>query len=394
MRALLLDAGDGAAALGAARALHAAGWTVGLGTPVRALLHRSRAVAAQHRVPWPASGTSRAMAAIDAAVEGSGYDVVLPCGDDWVALLDDPDAPRAWSPYRRGGAARRCLDKLEVARAATAVGLRTPRTVPADDAALARWQGPAVVKARSHWLPDHADPSRRLEAVRVRRAADARSFVDSAVAAGGAAVLQEPVDGRLVAVVGLVRHGRFVQVAQQRADLVWPQPMGITARARTVPPDPTLVRRAGALAGELGYEGLLQVQVLEPTDGSPPLVIDCNPRCYGSISLAGAAGLDMVAAWASWAATGREPRQAQARAGVGYVWTEGALRATLAARRVRPDDAPPASSRLLRLLRLLPDLVTSTHPRWTLRDPLPAVLTWLGLAGRLVRRLVGGTREQ
>lgn len=380
MRALLLDAGDGQAAAGAARALHRAGWAVGLGAPTTAPLARSRAVSRQHRVPWPAMGPERALTAIDTAVRQHAYDVVLPCGDDWVALLDGVGGERPWSPFRRrAGAAQRCLDKLDVAMAAAAVDLRAPRTIPADERALAAWDGPLVVKARSHWLPEHDDPRHRLEARRVARAEQARPLVEAAAAAGGSAVLQEPVDGQLGAIVGLVVDGRFVQVAQQRADLVWPQPTGITARARTVPLDHRLVERAGALAGHLGYEGMLQVEVLHPTDGSDPVVIDCNPRCYGSLALAEAAGLELTAAWADWAATGAVPRAREARVGVTYLWTEGALRAALAA------SAPTVAG-------VLRDVGRSVHPTWDVRDPVPALVLAVQLAGRALRRLAGGRR--
>lgn len=380
MRALLLDAGDGQAAISAARALDAAGWEVGIGAPGPTPLRRSRAVQWSHQVPWPATGAEGALAAVDAAVRLRGYAVVLPCGDDWVALLDGSGdgADRAWrSPYRMPGTARRCLDKLEVARAATAVGLRTPHTVAADAAAIAAWQGPVVVKARSHWLPDDDDPRHRLEARLLQDPADARPFAAAAAAAGGEAVLQEPVRGDLGGVVGLVHDGRFVRVAQQRADLVWPQPTGVTARATTCPLDADLVERAAALVGELGHEGLVQVEVLHPHDGSNPLVIDINPRCYGSLALAEAAGLGLTAAWARWAVTGERPTPRAAAVATRYVWTEGALRATRATR-----SAP--------LARVLRDAATATHPTWDVRDPVPALTLAGRLAGRAVRALARG----
>jgi predicted ATP-grasp superfamily ATP-dependent carboligase len=330
----------------------------------------------------PASGPTAALSAVDAAVDAVGYDLVLPCGDDWVALLDDPDQPRWWSPYPATGAARRCLDKLEVARAAEVVGLATPRTVLADATALATWQGPAVVKTRSHWLPDQTAPH-RLEAQRVALAAAARPFVVEAAAAGGAAVLQEPVTGRLGAVTGLVIDGEFVLASQQLADLTWPQPMGITAHARTVEPEPDLVARCGALAAELGYEGLLQVQFLHPVGGAVPHVIDCNPRCYGSLGLAESAGLSLVAAWADWAVEGTSPAPATARAGVRYLWTEGAVRAVAA--RSNAGHAGQTTS----LPSLLKELPRAVHPRWAARDPLPALLVWASLLGRLLRRGLG-----
>lgn len=379
MRALLLDAGDGQAAAAAARSLAEAGWTVGLGAPRRGGLRTSRTIRATHAVPWPATGVDAALRAVEAAVADRGYDVVLPCGDDWVALLDRETTVPWQVAGTVGGAPRRCLDKVELARAAAAVGLRSPRTVPLDEASAAAWEGPAVVKARSHWLPDHDDPRERLEARFVRSATEALDFAADAAAAGGGAVLQEPVAGSLGAVVGLVQGGRFVRVAQQRADLVWPQPAGITARAETVAPDASLVERTGELADDLGYEGLVQVEFLHPRDGGEPLVIDCNPRCYGSLALAEAAGLGLVPAWGRWVATDEVPRPRAARVGVRYVWTEGAVRAALAA----DEGERPSAVGLVR------DLATATHPTWRGRDPLPGLLQWVRLGLRVLRR---GTR--
>ena len=53
-------------------------------------------------------------------------------------------------PYAAHEIVERSFDKLAFTRAAQTAGLAVPRTEEADEAALAAWDGPVVVKARLH----------------------------------------------------------------------------------------------------------------------------------------------------------------------------------------------------------------------------------------------------
>lgn len=157
--------------------------------------------------------------------------------------------------------------------------------------------------------------------------------------AGVEPLLQEVVDGELIALTLLVDRGRPVARVQQRAGAVWPRPAGVSARAVTVPVDETLAGPLTDLLAGLSWSGLAQAQFLAGPDG--PVLIDVNPRYYGSMALAAAAGTDLPGLWAALA-TGRPVQPVgDAAAGVRYTWLEGDLRRALAERRggLRSDVA-------------------------------------------------------
>jgi len=83
---------------------------------------------------------------------------------------------------------------------------------------------------------------------------------------------------------------------QQVALSLFPWPCGGSAVARTMPVDHSLLPRVTQLLAATGWEGVVQLQWLAVDD--EPRLIDVNPRIYGSLALANAAGSPIVAIWA------------------------------------------------------------------------------------------------
>lgn len=378
MRALIVTSPAARSALAGARGLADAGWRVDVAAPARApVLAASRAVATTHVVPWPEDGLAPFGERVARVARACGSAVVLAAGDDWMmGLAAVRDVVPASVAHPGRPQVDRLLDKLQLAGLADAVGLPSPATRRASEAALANVRGPVVVKARQHWLPGHTGTGGRLEAGLADSEAQARDLSEAMRAAGGDPLLQAQVEGALMAVSGVTDGVDVTGVVQQVALATWPEPIGVSCRAVTVAPEPWLVDRIRDLLGELGWWGVFEAQFLVPEGGMPHL-IDLNGRLYGSISLAVAAGANLPAASASMAIDGVLPEVPSGRPGVRYLWVEGELRRLLARRGRTGGTAwidPPARR--------------GWHPSVVrLRDPGPGLVHAADLGRRALRQL-------
>ena len=364
MRALIVDTRDTRASLAALRALSAAGWFVGVAVADEAaLVARSRFARARHRVPPPEDGVDAFVEALNDAARG--YEVVFAATDAEILLLSrERDRIGARVPFPTDEVMLRAIDKVELAQAATEVGIRSPAT----STSIPELAGPLIVKERLHGTPaadgslTHVNPF-----VSSDRAALAE-YADAARAAGAEPIFQPVIAGRLMAFSSVVdRDGRMRARAQQIADRTYPRDFGLSARARTLAIDEDLSERVEALLERIGWTGLSQLQFLV---GDEPILIDFNGRFYGSLSLAVAAGANLPDIWARLA-TGRDvPARVDARPGVRYQWLEGDLRA------VRES-----SGGIGEIVGSLAYATRAHHSVWSAGDPLPAA----GIAGGLAR---------
>jgi predicted ATP-grasp superfamily ATP-dependent carboligase len=323
MRALIVDQSRDRSALAAARMLHADGWGVGTGAWRPSLASLSNATVAHHIVEEAENDEDRFIADIAAAVAAGGYEVVFCNYDVGLLVLSQRRAEIAPAvvPYAPHEVVERAFDKLAFTRAAQAAGLGVPHTMEASEQALEQWAGPVVVKARIH-LP------RRHETRRFDDASQAAPFVADLNAAGAQPLLQECLTGQLGAVVVVVdRDGEVVAEIQQQCDRAWPIDAGDTARARTIAVDPDLSGRIRALVRGMEWFGLAQLEYLLDDRGVPRFT-DFNGRFYGSIALAGRAGVNVAGAWARLS-TGRvlAPDAAE-QVGVRFQWLNRDLAAS------------------------------------------------------------------
>ncbi|MGH2804228.1 MAG: ATP-grasp domain-containing protein, partial [Thermoleophilaceae bacterium] len=365
-------------ALSAARALHAAGWSVGVGSPARGgLAAASRSTERWHRVPPPELDLDKFVASVESATASAAYDLVFGSGDaELLALSCARERLSAKVPHPPHATVLRTLDKLELARAAKAVGLEGPRTVEATADELHRVEGPVMVKARLHSVPWQPGGPARIDAriapgpdAAARRAAEIR-------ARGGQPLLQDVVRGRLTALATVIDAGGEAHgTVQQETDVTWPPRAGVTARGRSVAVDGELLERSVALLRALEWWGLAQLQFLVPEDREPRL-IDVNGRFYGSLALALSAGSNLPALWAG-IATGRPLPRAEAAPGVRYQWLEGDLR------RVLHDRRGSVLGEVLGCLRYARE---AQHSIWSGDDLLPALGFVLDLPRRALSR--------
>lgn len=371
-RALVVSTVRDRGALTAVRALGRAGWYVGVGTPGElGLAGSSRYSNAHHVVSKPRGDGSHFVRGVQQAINEGGYHVVFGGGDDMVAALayyrDQIPARVAHPSFE---AVRTSQDKVALGHHAQAVGLAAPVTREASTAVLTSWTGPVVVKCREHWSPGQTRPH-RIDARRFEDLEEAARQVDLIHTAGARAILQEPVDGGLSALVGIFDGERLRGVVQQRSLTLWPTPYGASARAVTTRPDPELVARCEALLQRMQWHGLVELQFLSGAGGEPHLT-DINGRFYGSLSLAERAQPGLVDSWARWLIDLPPPHMEPAPAGIRYSWLTGDMRRALQERRggVLRDVAGTVAWGL-----------RAQHSEWDLRDPGPV----LHLATRRLR---------
>jgi hypothetical protein len=107
--------------------------------------------------------------------------------------------------------------------------------------------------------------------------------------------------------------------------------------------------------------------------------IDLNPRLFGSVGIAQAAGVPLSTLWCRWL-LGERPSPVTARPGVTYRWEQGDARHIVW--QLRNGDARGA----LAAARPRPG---TTHPYFQASDPLPFVAQCAELAAVRLRHAMG-----
>jgi predicted ATP-grasp superfamily ATP-dependent carboligase len=214
---------------------------------------------------------------------------------------------------------------------------------------------------------------RYFQAQRIETAAQLRESL--ADAPPGPWVVQPYLTANLCAIGGVAWQGSLVCAVHQIAHRIWPPDAGYSSYAETVPADEQLEQATQKLLEELQWSGVFQLQFMRTRSDS--YFIDFNPRIYGSIALAIAAGRNLPAIWADLV-LGKEPKITGYRSGVRY--------------RVEHNDARA----ILRLFRqgaagvgakaLLPRRNT-VHGVVSLRDPGPLRALLAKAAMRVSSRL-------
>jgi predicted ATP-grasp superfamily ATP-dependent carboligase len=230
------------------------------------------------------------------------------------------------------------------------------------------------VKARLHWRPDLDGDARHLLARRCANRREAAAYAQWMAAAGREPLLQEPIEGEVMAITGVYdRDARPVALCQTRT-LRLALRRKSSCRAETVPLDDELAEGVVRLLADLGWSGVANVQFVRPPGGRPRL-IDLNGRLYGSLALAYAAGVNVPDLWA--------------RIGLGESVGELAIGRPGVRFEAFGDDVERArEERRGGLARDLADVAWSAlrAPQWrqALRDPAPATNA---LSERVMRRV-------
>jgi predicted ATP-grasp superfamily ATP-dependent carboligase len=359
---VIVTGGQFPAALAALRSLRRAGFEPVAVTTMRATYAQfTRSVARVVRAPDVAVSASRFVEVIADECR-NGPTVVIPGTEpELVALVEwNHLLPQTVLGLPELAALTRVSDKIQLYEAAPAAGFQVPDMRVVDDATNGGdvLVFPVVAKPVCSAVR-RGDTLVSASAQLVEDAEGLRRFVGELP--DHRAIVQPLLRGDLCALAGVMWNGSLHAATQQVALAVYPEPCGGSAVARTVPVERAVVARLEQLLRDARWEGIVQLQWIRNGDGDH--VIDLNPRIYGSLALANAAGAELVAFWATLLLGGALPPEIPYRS-VLYRNLETFARANGAP---KPHDRPARR-------------VSSVYSR---TDPLPL----LGSAARGLRKV-------
>jgi predicted ATP-grasp superfamily ATP-dependent carboligase len=250
-------------------------------------------------VPDPAVSASdfrRAIAALAAALQPAA---ILPGGEMGMLALSGLERelpPGSKLAICDRAVVLRATDKSALAEMAAAAGLKTPETflITAEDAARCALPVPLPLIVKP--LRSEIAVGEGFQRMSVRRATtQAQAVAALASLPDHRGLVQGYQVGALSAVAGVFWEGQLVSAVNQRAVRLWPVGCGEMSYAVALPRDPELEQDICRLLAGLGWSGLFQMQFLETQRAR--LLIDLNPRIYGSLALALAAGQNLAATW-------------------------------------------------------------------------------------------------
>lgn len=378
---MLVTDGEERAVLAACRGLADAGYSVGAASAFRpAASELSRLVVRRYRTSDPRRDGAAYVEQLREIVARDRPDLLLPGAE--ASLLRVSAARELFEPHVRMGLPPhdvivRALDRGEVGAAAGHAGFTPPRTEECSDveaaARVAAELGyPVVLKPRRSALPAEGDTMRQRPSRLVADEAELRRLAPDF---GTPLAVQERVQGPVVSFGGVAARARILGLCAARYRRTWPPTGGSASFTETFAPDAELVAQLERLVADLRWEGLFELETIERQDGSHA-AIDFNPRAYGSMSLAVAAGANLPALWARHVLC-ESPEPVTARAGFHYRWEEAELRNAVWS--VRHGRIREAAS-IFRPTR------NTAHAMFRLSDPGPILARPLSLVLRPLRR--------
>ena len=286
--------------LAAVRALRGAGYEPWLalyesGTYVE----RSSAKAGTVLVPDPKCDGEDFVHELAAAAMRLSVVAVLPSADSHLLALAGHEADFAGialgTPSRE--IVERATNKDLLPELAATAGLQTPPTAKAvrgNSETVSMFGFPAIVKPRASRMQN---PDGTLSALKARYVTTEQATKEALEAFPGKEGLVQPyISGQLCSVSGVSWEGELICALHQRSPRIWPVPTGESAWAQTIRPDTKLEQGVGRLLQAIGWSGIFQVQFIHSSCGEH-YAIDFNPRIYGSLALAVAAGLNLPCIW-------------------------------------------------------------------------------------------------
>jgi predicted ATP-grasp superfamily ATP-dependent carboligase len=351
-------------ALAAVRSLARAGYRVVAVADVKpAAGHWSRFPGERHLL---VDARSDADAFVDGLAEIAGGDkpLLLPGTD--AALMAVSSRRERLEPYTTMGlpphdAVDASTDKIRLQEASKRAGLAAPEAVVCVDAgegvaAAGQLGFPVVVKARRTFF----DLDGRIEMRGSAVAGDSADLERLVEGFGSPFLVQRAISGSVYSAAGVVIEEGLLSFAAARYLRTFPAEGGNVAFGETIVPPPGLRDGVEQLLGELGWRGIFELELIRD-EGGRFHAIDLNPRLYGSLALATAAGTPFAVIWCEHL-LGRTQQPSTARPGVRYRWEEADLRYAFAkARRGRLHEAASALAPRRRVV----------HAYFALRDPAP-----------------------
>jgi predicted ATP-grasp superfamily ATP-dependent carboligase len=351
--------------------------------------HWSRSCDVRLTVPDPHADALRYALALEQALSGRGYSVLLPCGDASLLAVSrhrgliEPhlEAPLGLPPHEVVLAAS---DKVRLLEAAGAAGVPCPPTAVCSTvdealAAAAEFGYPVVIKPRSSVY----EVDGRVLRTASRRVDDPGELARVAQHFGDPCLIQRIDHGIVYSSSGVMADGRLLAFSLARYLRTWPPEAGNAALTETIAPPDGLARRVEALMADLSWEGMFELELMSGANGSFA-AIDLNPRAYGSVALAISAGADLPAVWAR-RLLGEQQVYTVARPGMRYRWEDAEVRRFVWELR---------RGRLAAAAQIALPHRNVVHPHFQWNDPGPLIARGAYFAGRALRRARQGVDEK
>ena len=391
-RRVLVTDGELRSVLAACRGLAQAGYRVSVvADGPLAETKWSRSCSVRFRAPHPLSDPEAFATELARILRREPHAVLLPGSE--ASLLAISDRRQLLEPLASLGlpsheTVERCLDKCELMRAAAGVEMDSPAAEVCD-------AGDVLRAARELGFPVVLKPIRTL-----RRDGFGGLHGEAVVPAPDEATLrrvQPSLRGRYLvqrflpaarrfSAAGVMTEDGLRALVLARFRRTWPPEAGAVAFGETVAPPAGLGVRVSALLRRIGWRGIFELEYLE-TGAGHLAAIDLNPRPFGWMTLAVAAGANLPAIWCDELTAGTSIA-ATGRPGVRYRWEEADL--AHFAWQVRRGRLRQAAA----VLRPHRDVV---HAHFSRADPAPlaaraASLGW-ATARRVAARVAGEARR-
>jgi predicted ATP-grasp superfamily ATP-dependent carboligase len=364
-RILVTDAQD-RPGIAAIRDLHASGYRVtAAGFAWWAPGLWSRDCSSRFVVPDPHEGVDAYVAGLERIVRRRRHEVLLAGTDETlfaVASRRERLEPHVSLGLPAPEVVARSLSKEHLAQAAGEADLPTP------DGIVCNSYEEALAAARSFGFPvlvkgvnTITEREGRLVRFPTQLAQD-ESGLAAAQERIGRCIVQRRMEGNVAAFLGVATDEGLLGMVLNRYVRTWPPVAGMASFSETAVIPPWLAERVGSLVDLLGWRGIFQLQMIEDGDGRM-WPIDFNPRLFGSMGIARAAGAPLSSLWCRWL-LGERPSPRVGRPGATYRWEQGDARNIVW--QLRNGDARGA----LASVRPKPG---TTHPYFKASDPLPFV---------------------
>jgi predicted ATP-grasp superfamily ATP-dependent carboligase len=368
--------------LASCRSLHKAGFEVTcVSASALACASFSRACARRVRIVDPREDSVRFLAQLRDELSHHPCQMLIPGSDS--ALLAISDGREHLLKLTNLGlpskaTVGRALDRSALAESAAHAGLASASSVrcagPEDALDAAAQLGfPVVLKSTQ---AASLRLGRAIGAPKSRPVRDAADLQALAPLFGEPLVVQRQLSGELLSFGGVFAGGALLASAVSRYKRTWPPPGGSVSFSQTIDPPDGLEEGVRALLDHIGWEGIFELELIR-SERDTFVPIDLNPRPYGSMALACAAGAPLPAIWCAWLLSEEASRPARAAAGQLYRWEDGELGYMLW--QARHGDFRAA-------LRPLRPYRRVTHASFERVDPLPLFAQGGHLAHKTLRR--------
>jgi predicted ATP-grasp superfamily ATP-dependent carboligase len=246
------------------------------------------------RSPDPADGPDAFATFLRGVVEKHRPDTYLPLED--ITIEWSLARPEAWQSHTRAllpdtDVMDAAYDKWKTIEAARAAGVAVPDShCPEDQAGVAaladRWTGPAVIKPRktsgSRGMRFVDDPGELVDAWTEVAAEFPRPIIQHRI----------PAEGAGLGVFALIDDGGTVVAVFGHRRLREYPVTGGPSTLRVSHRDDALIEQSLRLLRDMEFRGAAMVEYKEDSETGTPVLMEVNPRFWGSMQLAISSGVD------------------------------------------------------------------------------------------------------